>query len=215
MLRLFASPVGNLLALFSHKNWNLSLNTHYETLGVLPSASVTEIRQAYIFASKLIHPDKFHPVRQKARWDQANEMLKGVNLAYEVLRDPGMRSEYDRIISQNKSASRETAGNNYSPPPEKKEPPPPRKPPPDSKSSNAHPEPARNTHGDGDQIRTRFIYVSVVVLNLCVLYAKFHSDNANQPSQQGELTPPPSMVEASPASSPRAQCSLRGYRCNC
>jgi len=46
----------------------------------------------------MMHPDRFNQQSQKAEWDLANEMLKELNHAYGVLKEPAERSQYDRSI---------------------------------------------------------------------------------------------------------------------
>lgn len=60
--------------------------THYQVLGVAPTASATEIKSAYRRAARLTHPDHGGDARDFAR----------VTLAYETLIDPAARTRYDR-----------------------------------------------------------------------------------------------------------------------
>ena len=63
--------------------------THYETLGVSRETSTEEIRKAYL---KLAH--KYHP--DKTGGDKAaEEMLKEINAAYDTLKNPEKRRQYD------------------------------------------------------------------------------------------------------------------------
>ena len=70
---------------------------HYETLGVEPTASEEDIKDAYRQMMKIIHPDRNPNNPQAEAW------AKRVNAAYEVLSHPGRRAEYDR--SRNDRAS--------------------------------------------------------------------------------------------------------------
>ncbi|UCE10937.1 MAG: molecular chaperone DnaJ [Candidatus Thorarchaeota archaeon] len=63
----------------------------YEILGVGRTASQEEIKKAYRTLAKKYHPDR-NPGNAKAE-----EMLKKINRAYEVLSDPEKRSNYDRF----------------------------------------------------------------------------------------------------------------------
>jgi curved DNA-binding protein CbpA len=68
---------------------------YYSILGIDPSASRADIRNAYHSRVRVIHPDRFDPSSQKREWHQANEMLAELNEAYEVLRDTSKRLKYD------------------------------------------------------------------------------------------------------------------------
>ncbi len=63
--------------------------TFYGVLGVMPSASAEEIRQAR--AQLLL---KFHP--DTSPDEEANEKTRRINAAYAILSDPNQRAEYDR-----------------------------------------------------------------------------------------------------------------------
>ena len=46
----------------------------------------------------MFHPDRFNHNTQSTEWRLANEMLKELNQAYNVLRDPKARSAYDSTL---------------------------------------------------------------------------------------------------------------------
>ena len=69
----------------------MSRQTHYEVLGLPPSASVQSIRQSYRQLALQWHPDK-NPLNRAA----AEEKFKRISEAYEVLSDPSRRAAYDR-----------------------------------------------------------------------------------------------------------------------
>jgi curved DNA-binding protein CbpA len=62
--------------------------THYEVLGLQPNSNAAQIRQAYRGLAKHLHPDR-NPLPAAA------EALKQVNAAYEVLKNPTRRRQYD------------------------------------------------------------------------------------------------------------------------
>lgn len=68
----------------------------YEILGVSRGASEAEIRAAYIAGAKRFHPDVVGA-------EESGERMRQLNLAYEVLKDPTMRAQYD-------SESQDSAG---------------------------------------------------------------------------------------------------------
>ncbi len=68
---------------------------YYEILEVEPDASGEKIKEQYLFLVQAWHPDKFSKAEQKAR---AEEMTKQINTAYDVLRNPARRAEYDRKL---------------------------------------------------------------------------------------------------------------------
>jgi molecular chaperone DnaJ len=79
----------------------MALPNHYRTLEVSPTATQTEIKQAYRRLAKLFHPDSN---RTAANHDR----IAGVNAAYEILGDPQSRRAYDQQL---RTRSRlETAG---------------------------------------------------------------------------------------------------------
>ncbi|GAB4421265.1 MAG: hypothetical protein Kow00106_18120 [Anaerolineae bacterium] len=73
---------------------------YYAILGVSPNASAEEIRQAYRQCVRELHPD-LNPDR--AEW--ATRQLQRVNAAYDVLREPALRQQYDRARGQYTTAT--------------------------------------------------------------------------------------------------------------
>jgi DnaJ family protein C protein 9 len=72
----------------------------YETLGVLSTATATEIRTAYRKRALAIHPDKAKPEER----DSAHKEFQNLALAYAVLSDEKRRNRYDRTGSTTESA---------------------------------------------------------------------------------------------------------------
>lgn len=70
--------------------------THYDVLGVKPSASAAEIRRAYLALARQYHPDL--AVGQAAVGTEAERRMQRVNEAWEVLGDQERRRGYDRSL---------------------------------------------------------------------------------------------------------------------
>lgn len=65
--------------------------THYQVLGVGPTATPEQIRRAYRRLAKTVHPD-VNPASDSAK------AFAALNAAYETLIDPVRRSAYDREL---------------------------------------------------------------------------------------------------------------------
>lgn len=72
--------------------------THYDTLGLRPDASPSEIKSAYRKLARELHPD----VNDNPG---AKEAFQKLQLSYEVLSDPRRKRAYDDIIKAPSSAS--------------------------------------------------------------------------------------------------------------
>src|SRR5438105_2999750 len=68
--------------------------SYYDLLGVPPEATAEEIRAAYRTLVQLFHPDRLAHLKLESR-QFAEERLKALNRAYEVLGDPARRAAYD------------------------------------------------------------------------------------------------------------------------
>jgi len=71
------------------------MRRYYQILGISPTASPQEIKEAWLFSLKAFHPDKF---ADASRHQQAiaEARTQAINEAYRVLSDPVSRSVYDR-----------------------------------------------------------------------------------------------------------------------
>ncbi len=67
--------------------------THYDILEIQPTASQSDIKQAYRRLAKQHHPDR-NPE------GDSHEQITQINAAYEVLRDPSQRQFYDRTLGR-------------------------------------------------------------------------------------------------------------------
>ena len=67
---------------------------YYDVLGISPEATEQEIRAAYRSLAMLLHPDRLGDQRPELK-RFAEERIRALNEAYEVLRDPARRAAYD------------------------------------------------------------------------------------------------------------------------
>ena len=67
------------------------MKTHYELLGIEPTASPENIRASYLRAIAFYHPD-----RNKSK--DAIEMTQLLNEAYDTLKDPRKKNDYDSML---------------------------------------------------------------------------------------------------------------------
>jgi len=68
--------------------------SYYDLLGVPPEATADDIRSAYRTLVQLFHPDRLAHLKPESRAFAENS-LREVNRAYEVLGDPARRAAYD------------------------------------------------------------------------------------------------------------------------
>ncbi len=68
---------------------------YYQIFGIQRSATAKEIKEAYLYKVQILHPDRMGMMPERIRI-QAEEDLKKVNEAYEVLSDTKRRAQYDK-----------------------------------------------------------------------------------------------------------------------
>lgn len=73
------------------------MQDYYAMLGVTPQATLQEIKRAYRRLARLHHPD----LNKEAR----DDLIKRLNQAYEILRDPQKRAAYDAQFAQRERRS--------------------------------------------------------------------------------------------------------------
>nr|WP_287194231.1 J domain-containing protein [Syntrophothermus sp.] len=71
--------------------------TYYEMLGISPQAGEEEIKAAYQELAKQYHPDKY---RGNPLTHLAEERMKEINAAYDVLKDKAKRARYDQWLQR-------------------------------------------------------------------------------------------------------------------
>ena len=66
---------------------------YYQLLEIDPGADQQTIKRAYLSKIKAWHPDK-----NPDRTEEAEEKTKALNQAYQILKDPARRKNYDRML---------------------------------------------------------------------------------------------------------------------
>ncbi len=79
--------------------------THYELLGLTPSASPEEVRAAYRALARRYHPDTQHDV-DAATAARSRQTMAALNAAWAVLGDPARRRAYDTSLGRPQPAPR-------------------------------------------------------------------------------------------------------------
>ena len=85
----------------------MEFKDYYNILGVKPDAEAGDIRAAYRKLARRYHPDV-------SDHEEAEQKFKEVAEAWQVLKDPDKRAEYDHLRA---TGGRQAAGGGYQPPP--------------------------------------------------------------------------------------------------
>jgi curved DNA-binding protein CbpA len=75
--------------------------SYYEILGVAPTASASEVRQAYMRLARERHPDRFPDPAERAK---AETFFKDLTAAFNTLGNERARAEYDQSLQRPKDA---------------------------------------------------------------------------------------------------------------
>jgi curved DNA-binding protein CbpA len=144
---------------------------HYFVLGLDRNASQDEIKEAYRFKAFTLHPDRLigAPESKKHR---AEEELKKLNAAYEILKDPQKRNQYNLELDKRTQSNVKTKPN---------------QPPVLTKLECDHPSPqisgstiawtARASDPDGDPISYRFWLKGASTANIWSPMTEWTKDN--------------------------------------
>lgn len=71
--------------------------THYEVLGVEVTATRSELRRAYVHLARTFHPD-FHSGADSSVLEYAQDRMREINIAWQVLSDENSRYAYDQRL---------------------------------------------------------------------------------------------------------------------
>lgn len=78
---------------------------HYKTLNIQRNASIKEIKIAYRRLARKYHPDRNSNV--------SDDIMKNINIAFEILSDPEKRKQHDKILFDNFAKDYDAANKNF------------------------------------------------------------------------------------------------------
>jgi tetratricopeptide (TPR) repeat protein len=112
----------------------LATRSYFEVLGISRAAGEAEVKEAYFRLAKRFHPDAHHSGSLSDLRDTLETVFIQLGEAYEVLRDPRRRSEYEERLGRQRAAAAAEAPAVAAPP---REPPPPSVAPPQALDDGA------------------------------------------------------------------------------
>jgi curved DNA-binding protein CbpA len=83
----------------------LNSNDYYKILGIMKKSSDKEIKNAYRRLARKYHPDRNSKV--------SDDIMKNINIAFEVLSDPEKRNQYDMTNFDDLVENNDEKHNNY------------------------------------------------------------------------------------------------------
>jgi curved DNA-binding protein CbpA len=83
----------------------LNSNDYYKILGIMKKSSDKEIKNAYRRLARKYHPDRNSKV--------SDDIMKNINIAFEVLSDPEKRNQYDMTNFDDLVENNDEKNNNY------------------------------------------------------------------------------------------------------
>ena len=101
----------------------LTFLDHYAVLGVSEAATESEIKTAYLRVIKRFHPDRWHSRDHGTHRKRMEAIFSRATEAYEVLRHPTSKLEYDRSLYEVRGIARPSASPAAIPPPQAPAPP--------------------------------------------------------------------------------------------
>ena len=103
----------------------LKTRTHFEVLGLSRSVGEAEVKDAYFGLAKRFHPDVHHSASLGDLRDELEVVFIRLGEAYDVLRDPRKRADYEARLrrSKPKPAAEAASGHGAGPEPAPPEPP--------------------------------------------------------------------------------------------
>lgn len=102
--------------------------THFEVLGLERAVGEAEVKEAYFRLAKRFHPDAHHDASLADLRDKLEAVFMRLGEAYDVLRDPRKRADYEERLGRSRPKPVAAAASAGPAPPAAPEPPPEREP---------------------------------------------------------------------------------------